>query len=135
LDLQQGLQLDNDNTMEEQLQQHIDFITEDLQNICMDAQQNIGKAQEKQKRYYDQGVKTEKFNIGDKVLLYESAKAKVHGDKFREKWTGPYYIHDTTTTGIYTLKTLEEKVLKRKENTDRLKRYHGRPIWKLQIII
>ena len=71
--------------MEKQLQQHINFITNDLQNIRITAQQNIGKAQEKQKWYYDQGIKIEKFNIGNKVLLYKSAKAKVYRDKFREK--------------------------------------------------
>lgn len=134
MDLQQKHMNDNE-PMEKQLRQHIDFITEDLQNIRLDAQQNIEKAQEKQKQYHDKGLKVEKFNIGDKVLLYESAKAKVHGNKFREKWTGPYYIHDSITPGAYKLRTLEGKVLRRTINTDRLKRYFERPIWEPQIYI
>lgn len=135
MDLQHQILTNKEKTMEKQLQQHIDFITNDLQNLHTNAQQNIGKAQEKQKRYYDQGIKMEKFNIGDKVLLYESAKAKVHGDKFREKWTGPYYVHEVNSTGAYKLRTMDGKVLKRNVNTDRLKRYFERPIWEPQIII
>ena len=87
------------------------------------AQQNIGKAQQKQKQYHDKGIKPEKFNIGDKVLLYESAKAGVHGYKFRIKWTGPYYIHDNSAPGAYKLRTMDNKILRRTINTDRLKRY------------
>jgi transposase InsO family protein len=131
----QGSENQSNEAMDSQLQRHIKFITEDFQNIRTNAQQNITKAQGKQKQYHDQGIKLEKFNIGDKVLLYESAKAKVHGDKFREKWTGPYYIHDINGSGAYKLRTMEDKILKRYINTDRLKKYYERPIWEPQIII
>ena len=101
----------------------------------LQAQQNIGKAQQKQKQYHDQGIRPVKFNIGDKVLLYESVKASVHGDKFREKWMGPYYIHDISAPGAYKLRTLEDKILRRTVNTDRLKRYFEQLIWEPQIQI
>ncbi|CAG8828562.1 12741_t:CDS:1, partial [Dentiscutata erythropus] len=55
--------------------------------------------QQKQKEKHDEHVKEISFHIGDKVLLYRSAQAKVHGDKFREKWKGPYYIHDVIASG------------------------------------
>ncbi|CAG8773970.1 409_t:CDS:2, partial [Dentiscutata erythropus] len=41
--------------------------------------------QQKQKEKHDEHVKKILFHIGDKVLLYQSAQAKVHSDKFREK--------------------------------------------------
>jgi hypothetical protein len=135
LDLQQANHVDDNEPIESQLQRHIDFITKDFQDIQLNAQQNIGKAQQKQKQYHDKGIRIEKFHIGDKVLLYESAKAKVHGDKFREKWTGPYYIHDIITSGAYKLRTMDDKVLRRTVNTDRLKRYYERPVWEPHIII
>jgi hypothetical protein len=119
----QGNEQDDNKVPEESLQQHIGYITEDLQNLRLNARDNIEKAQEKQRKYHDQKVKPIKFNIGDKVLLYELAKAKVHGDKFREKWTGPYYIHDIMAPGAYKLRTMDDKVLRRVINTDRLKRY------------
>ena len=114
----QGTNQEINKSTEESLQQHIKYITEDLQKIRINAKENIGKAQDKQRKYHDQKVKPVKFNIGDKVLLYESAKAKVHGDKFREKWTGPYYIHDINAPGAYKLRTMDDKVLKRIINTD-----------------
>jgi hypothetical protein len=78
----QGTNQEINKSTEESLQQHIKYITEDLQNIRINAKENIGKAQDNQRKYHDQKVKSVKFNIGDKVLLYKSAKAKVHGDKF-----------------------------------------------------
>jgi hypothetical protein len=135
IDLQHGSYEESDEPMEKQLQRHIDYITEDLQQIRAEAQRNIGKAQESQKKYHDKKVKPEKFDIGDKVLLYESAKAKVHGDKFREKWKGPFYIHNISAPGAYKLRTMEDKIVKRTVNTDRLKRYHERPVWEASIVV
>ena len=62
-------------------------------------------------------------------MLYESAKQNVHGDKFRPKWTGPYYIHNILGKGAYQIRNLEGKVLKRSINVERLKMYHDRPEW------
>ena len=135
LDLQDTNQDNLEKPYNEQLQRHIDFITEDFQQIRIQAQQNIKKAQQKQKQYHDKGIKPEKFNIGDKVLLFELVKAGVHGDKFREKWTGPYYIHNTIAPGAYKLRTMDDKILWRTINIERLKRYHERPLWEPQIII
>ena len=135
LDLQETNQDIPLESHDQQLQRHINFITENLQQMRLQGQQNIEKAQQKQKQYHDQKIKPQKFNIGDKVLLYEAAKAKVHGDKFREKWTGPYYIHDIVVSGAYKLRTMENKILKRTINTERLKKYHERSLWSPQIYI
>jgi hypothetical protein len=135
LDLQGTNQDVSEESHDQQLQRHIDFITDDFQQMRLQAQQNIGKAQQKQKQYHDKGIRPVEFNIGDKVLLYESAKAGVHGNKFREKWTGPYYIHDISAPGAYKLRTMDDKILRRTINTDRLKKYFERPIWEPQIQI
>ncbi|CAG8588865.1 12395_t:CDS:2, partial [Cetraspora pellucida] len=63
---------------EQQLQVHIDFITNKLQQVQLKAQQNIETAQQKQKKRHDEHVKETFFHIDDKVLLYRSAQAKVH---------------------------------------------------------
>ncbi|CAG8828608.1 14066_t:CDS:1, partial [Cetraspora pellucida] len=46
--------------------------------VQLKAQQNIETAQQKQKERHDEHVKETSFHIGDKVLLYRSAQAKVH---------------------------------------------------------
>jgi hypothetical protein len=119
----------------EAVQTHIEYITEKLDKIRLQAKHNINEAQQKQKHHHDQKIKEITFKIGDKVLLYESAKAKVHGDKFREKWTGPYYIHEVLGLGAYKLRTIEGNVLKRTTNTERLKLYYERPLWEPIIYI
>ena len=124
LDLQETNQDIPLESHDQQLQRHINFITEDLQQMRLQGQQNIEKAQQKQKQYHDQKIKSQKFNIEDKVLLYKLAKAKVHKDKFREKWTELYYIHDIVAFGIYKLKIIENKILRRAINIEKLKKYH-----------
>ncbi|CAG8850973.1 28380_t:CDS:1, partial [Gigaspora margarita] len=44
----------------------------------LQAQKNIQEAQQRQKEYHDYSIKAIKFKIRDQVLLYESAKEKVH---------------------------------------------------------
>ncbi|CAG8685757.1 1024_t:CDS:2, partial [Cetraspora pellucida] len=61
---------------EQQLQVHIDLITNKLQQVQLKAQQNIETAQQKQKERHDKHVKKTFFHIGNKVLLYQSAQAK-----------------------------------------------------------
>ena len=96
-----NLQDINEVDYAEAIRAHIDHITIDLEQARIQAKQNINQAQEKQKQYHDWKIKELTFKIGDKVLLYESAKAKVHGDKFREKWKGPYYVHKVLGLGAY----------------------------------
>ena len=59
----------------------------------------------------------------------------MHGDKIRTKWKGPYYIHDKIAPGAYKLRSMDDKVLKRTINAERLKHYFERPLWDIQIII
>ncbi|CAG8645490.1 2150_t:CDS:1, partial [Scutellospora calospora] len=63
---------------EQQLQNYINYIIYGLQQVQLKAKQNIKVAQEKQKEYYNESIKKKQFYIGDKVLLYQSAQAKVH---------------------------------------------------------
>jgi hypothetical protein len=47
---------------------------------------NIEEAQSKQKEYHDQKVKKiSKFEVGEKVLLYDAAKAKQWSGKLDDK--------------------------------------------------
>lgn len=67
---------------------------------------------------YDRNIKTIEFKIGDQVLMYELAKENVHSDKLKEKWKGPYYIHDYSIPGTYKLRTIDGKILKKLINTN-----------------
>ncbi|CAG8811114.1 14718_t:CDS:1, partial [Gigaspora rosea] len=94
IDLQLQKEEMPEELLEQSLELHIRKITEQLHQQSLQAQKNIQEAQQKQKEYHNDGIKAIEFKIGDQVLLYESTKKKVHGDKLREKWKGPYFVHD-----------------------------------------
>ena len=37
--------------------------------------------------------KAKTFKENDLIILYDTSKQNVHGDKFTLRWTGPYYVH------------------------------------------
>jgi hypothetical protein len=71
------------------------------------------------------------FDIGDKVLLYNTAKQNQHSGKLESKWKGPYYVHDVIQIDVYRLRTLEGKILSTSYNTSLLKSYFERKLTSL----
>ena len=58
---------------------------------------------ERTKRWHDKWLKPKVFNLGDKVLLFNSnVKLFSHG-KLRSKWLGPYLVADTSPHGAITI--------------------------------
>ena len=111
-------------------------ITERLGKTREIAKNNIKNAQSKQKERFDEKVKPHKYEIGDEVLLFDSSSQNVHGDKFREKWTGPFYIHEAWKHGTYKLRNVETGLVMRKPiNGARLKQYYRQPAWEARILI
>ena len=83
----------------------------------------IEKSQEKQKKIHDEKIIEDKFEIGDKVLLKDTAKEKQWSGKLSQKWKGPYYIHQIIGKGAYKLRDMDGKVLKATRNIKHLKKY------------
>nr|GFB27788.1 reverse transcriptase domain-containing protein [Tanacetum cinerariifolium] len=46
---------------------------------------------EKTKRLYDSKIKNRVFNIGDRILLFNS-RLKIFFDKLKSRWSGPFTI-------------------------------------------
>jgi Integrase zinc binding domain len=125
-----------ENDFEWDLEEHIKLITERLHHVHMTAKQNINKAQTDQKNRYDKKIKPVQFKIGEQVLLRESHHENVHGDKFREKWSGPFLIHQVWKNGVYKLRETETtRILRTPINGNRLKKYFDRPAWEPTIWI
>ncbi|CAG8644569.1 5137_t:CDS:2, partial [Cetraspora pellucida] len=80
------------------------------------------KAQQKQRNYHDSKHQIESYGIGDLVLLFESSLATSHSSKLEEKWTGPYYIHDTYGNGAYKLRTIDGQVYKKPVHGNSIKK-------------
>src|SRR6266496_3592160 len=85
---------DDDNETEITLNDRVKKMSIDLTQAKKKAIENIEKSQSNQKKYHDRKIKRRSdLNIGDKVLLYDAAKAKQWSGKLEEKWKGPYLIH------------------------------------------
>ena len=64
-------------------------------------------------------MKPKTFNLGDKVLLFNSRiKLFGHG-KLRSKWLGPYHVIDTSSHGAITIQDDDGNAIK--INSQRLK--------------
>jgi Integrase zinc binding domain/Integrase core domain len=128
--------MEMDEIMEGNMLDRLYQLTEELPTAQGTAQENIRKAQRKQKERFDlKAVRKRKFKIGDKVLTYDAARDKHFTGKLKPKWKGPYYIHDDLGNGAFKLRTMEGKLLAAPLNHFLLKPYFDREEWEPIILI
>jgi hypothetical protein len=121
-------QIKGEKTEEQLLEYRVKTEIEELQDIRRQAAEFISKAQERQRRNYEQGHKeTTPLKLGDKVLLYRDNIVTSWSAKLEPKWDGPYYIHSINKT-TYQLKKLTGELLAFKTHRNRLKKYHDAKI-------
>ena len=82
--------------------------------------QKVQKAREK--AWHERHTKSNTFQIGDLVLLYDSKFIKFPG-KFKTHWLGPYQIQHVTEGGAVQLSKLDGELLPTLINGSRLKFY------------
>src|SRR6266540_590679 len=96
------LPFDEDNETEIIPEERVEEISTKFTQIKKKALENIEKSQSNQKKYHDRKIKRKlNLNIGDKVLLYDAAKAKQWSGKLEEKWKEPYFIYDKLLNRFY----------------------------------
>jgi hypothetical protein len=111
-------------------------LIEELPKIRWKAKANIKESQYQQKYYHDNKIKIkQQFKIGDQVLLYDAAKEKQWSGKLKDKWKGPYYIHEVIINGSYKLKELDGRILRTPVNGELLKIYNDRRSFEPVILI
>ena len=68
--------------------------------------------------------------------VYDKAKQGLHGDKFREIYSGPYYINKVFGNGAYRLRHPETNLeMKKTINGERLKKYYQKPQYEVNVYI
>ena len=126
---------DEDNQHQNLMKRTYEII-DTLEDVRREALNNIEQSQSKQKERFDSKLKKQKsFNIGDKVLLKDSAKEKQWSGKLDPKWKGPYYIHKIIGQGAYQLRTIDGQILKVPSNIINLKSYNDRSEWEPKIYL
>ena len=91
-----------------------------------DAERQIIKAQERQKKYYDQKQKDQKIKIGDQVLVWRSMIETNFAAKLEPKWEGPYLVHNIRGTSIY-IRSMDGRILRTPVHINCLKIYLYKP--------
>nr|GEU78850.1 reverse transcriptase domain-containing protein [Tanacetum cinerariifolium] len=66
---------------------------------------------EKTKRLHDSKIKDRVFNIGDRVLLFNS-RLKIFSGKFKSRWSGPFTISHVFQYGTVELSQLDGQISK-----------------------
>nr|GEU73899.1 reverse transcriptase domain-containing protein [Tanacetum cinerariifolium] len=85
---------------------------------------------EKTKRLHDSKIKNHVFNIGDRVLLFNS-RLKIFSGKLKSRWSGPFTISQVYPYGTIELSQPDGPNFK--VNGHRVKRYFGEDVPKLVV--
>ena len=89
-----------DNAVEEDEEVFAEVVSERLKTV----KQNVEKAQEKQKKYYDSKLGAgASFKLNAVVLKKDFLRSKRKGGKLDPKWLGPYRISKLLGKGLYSL--------------------------------
>ncbi|GKB64334.1 reverse transcriptase domain-containing protein [Tanacetum coccineum] len=73
----------------------------ELNELCNQSYENSLIYKEKTKRIHDSKIKNRVFNVGDRVLLFNS-RLKIFSGKLKSRWTGPF-----TVAHVYPYGTIE----------------------------
>nr|GEW68818.1 reverse transcriptase domain-containing protein [Tanacetum cinerariifolium] len=86
---------------------------------------------EKTKRIHDSKIKDHVFNVGDRVLLFNS-RLNIFSGKLKTRWTGPFTITQVFPYGTVELSQIDGPNFK--VNGHRLKHYFGGDIPKMVVL-
>nr|GFC47001.1 reverse transcriptase domain-containing protein [Tanacetum cinerariifolium] len=102
----------------------------ELNELRDQAYENSLIYKEKTKRLHESKIKNRVFNIGDRVLLFNS-RLKIFSDKLKSPWFGPFTISQVYRYGTVVLSQPDGPNFK--VNGHRLKHYFGEDVPKLVV--
>ena len=95
---------------------------QELEEMRLEAYENSRIYKEKTKLFHDKMISRKQFEVGQKVLLYNS-RLKLMPGKLRSRWIGPFVVTKVFSYGAVEIKSLDtDKVFK--VNGHRLKLFH-----------
>ncbi|CAG8604326.1 5838_t:CDS:2 [Diversispora eburnea] len=111
---------------EEALERMISSLIGTFINALIISLRNVTSTQELQKKRQKHLAKAHEYHENDIVLLYDSAKRQVHGQKFNPKWTGPFWIEKKLGNKVYLIRDKIDNTLSNPVYAERLKHYKQR---------
>nr|GFA11808.1 DNA-directed DNA polymerase [Tanacetum cinerariifolium] len=102
----------------------------ELNELCYHAYENSLIYKEKTKRIHDSKIKNRVFNVGDRVLLFNS-RLKIFSGKLKTRWNGPFTITQVFPYGTVELSQANGPNFK--VNGHRVKHYFGEDVPQLVV--
>nr|GFA36835.1 DNA-directed DNA polymerase [Tanacetum cinerariifolium] len=103
----------------------------ELNKLRDQAYENSLIYKEKTTRIHDSKIKDRVFNVGDRVLLFNS-RLKIFSGKLKTRWSGPFTITQVFSYGTVELSQTDR--LNFKMNGHKLKHYFGEEIPKMVVL-
>ena len=98
----------------------------ELEELRNEAYKNARIYKEQTKAFHDQSIMRKTFNIGQKVLLYNS-RLHLFPGKLRSRWTGPFLVKEVFSHGAVEIENPSNGVIF-KVNGQRLKPFLELPV-------
>ena len=105
---------------------YVETIKERMQAAHDQVRQHLGRAAERNKRYYDMRVRPSVFNVGDWVYYYNPRKYKGKQEKWLRKFTGPFLVVAVLGPVNYRLQK-SRKSPSFVSHVDKIKPFYGTP--------
>ncbi|GJW70193.1 reverse transcriptase domain-containing protein [Tanacetum coccineum] len=101
---------------------HYKLQLNELNELCDQAYENSLIYKERTKKLHDSKIKNRIFNVGDRVLLFNS-RLKIFSGKLKTRWSGPFTITKVFPYGTIELSQPDDPNFK--VNGHRVKHYFG----------
>ena len=75
---------------------------QELEELRLNAYENTAIYKEKTKRWHDKKLVPKTYDVGDKVLLFNS-RLRLFPGKLKSKWSGPFMVHKLYSHGAVEL--------------------------------
>ena len=99
---------------------HVVEMRERLVEMTQLVSENAAKSQQKQRRYYDQGAKSRRFDVGDQVLVLLPTTA----NRLKLHWTGPYKVTRKVGTVDYEIEMPGRRQERKIYHVNLMKKWH-----------
>ena len=79
----------------------------ELDEFRLSAYENAKLYKERTKRWHDKKIMHREFNVGDKVLLYNS-RLNIFPGKLKSRWSGPFTVTEVSKFGYVELQATDD---------------------------
>ena len=101
--------------------EYVEWVRQSMEHAFEFVERNLKNSTARQKRHYDRGSGTPKFQVGDSVWRYYPPEAR---RKFGKGWQGPYLVIQKVSDHVYEIQ-LTPRSQPLVVHVDHLKKYQG----------